>query len=187
MVLRASFVCEGVIVHWCFPRTYLQLSDFVQVSIAFMCLVWVGITFPYRAPEFTPGFYWGSCHSIFSFKCMFCRSLFLCAVCSSSIYGFWRYLLKVQPSMCECTSPGLGFPTSYVVVFHFVFRELRREVVVPLVDIGGIVQERLFFSLLYYIIVIEPMHSCWFSDFGVNHRDHGQQKRVQFWYLWIEN
>ena len=40
---------------------------------------------------------WGSCHSIFSFMCMFCRSLFVfcsfsfdhCVVCSSLIYGFW--------------------------------------------------------------------------------------------------
>jgi hypothetical protein len=29
------------------------------------------------APEFTPGFQWGSCYSIFSFMCMFCRSLFV--------------------------------------------------------------------------------------------------------------
>jgi hypothetical protein len=27
--------------------------------------------------EFTPGFLWGSCYSIFSFICMFCRSLFV--------------------------------------------------------------------------------------------------------------
>jgi hypothetical protein len=29
------------------------------------------------APEFTPGFIRGSCYSIFSFTCMFCRSLFV--------------------------------------------------------------------------------------------------------------
>jgi len=29
------------------------------------------------APEFTPGFKWGSCYSIFSFMCMFWRSLFV--------------------------------------------------------------------------------------------------------------
>ena len=32
---------------------------------------------PFPAPEFTPGFEWGSCYSIFSFICMFCRSLFV--------------------------------------------------------------------------------------------------------------
>jgi hypothetical protein len=32
---------------------------------------------PSGAPEFTPGFIRGSCYSIFSFTCMFCRSLFV--------------------------------------------------------------------------------------------------------------
>ena len=33
--------------------------------------------YPSGAHEFIPGFYWGSCYSIFSFMCMFCRSLFV--------------------------------------------------------------------------------------------------------------
>ena len=36
-----------------------------------------GTTYHSEAPEFTPGFQWGSCFSIFSFMCMFCRSLFV--------------------------------------------------------------------------------------------------------------
>ena len=36
-----------------------------------------GSVYPSGAQAFTPGFLWGSCYSIFSFKCMFCRSLFL--------------------------------------------------------------------------------------------------------------
>ena len=36
-----------------------------------------GTAYPSGAPEFTPGFQWGSCYSIFSFICMFCRSLFV--------------------------------------------------------------------------------------------------------------
>ena len=49
-----------------------------------------GTTYPSGAHAFTPGLQGGSCYSIFSFICMFCRSLFvLCVVfCSSSIYGF---------------------------------------------------------------------------------------------------
>ena len=31
-----------------------------------------GIAYPFGAPEFTPGFKWGSC-----FMCIFCRSLFV--------------------------------------------------------------------------------------------------------------
>ena len=36
-----------------------------------------GTAYPSGAPEFTPGFQWGSCYSIFSFIGMFCRSLFV--------------------------------------------------------------------------------------------------------------
>ena len=36
-----------------------------------------GATSEAGTPELTPGFQWGSCYSIFSFMCMFCRSLFV--------------------------------------------------------------------------------------------------------------
>jgi len=36
-----------------------------------------GTAYPSGAPEFTPGFKWGSCCSIISFMCMFCRSFFV--------------------------------------------------------------------------------------------------------------
>ena len=36
-----------------------------------------GTAYPSGALEFTPGFQWGSCYSIFRFTCMFCRSLFV--------------------------------------------------------------------------------------------------------------
>jgi len=36
-----------------------------------------GTAYPSGAPEFTPGFKWGACCSIFSFMCMSCRSLFV--------------------------------------------------------------------------------------------------------------
>ena len=35
-----------------------------------------GTAYPSGTPEFTPSFQWGSCYSIFSFLCMFCRSMF---------------------------------------------------------------------------------------------------------------
>jgi hypothetical protein len=35
----------------------------------------VGTAYPSCAHDFTPGFQWGSCYSIFSFMCMFCISL----------------------------------------------------------------------------------------------------------------
>ena len=36
-----------------------------------------GTAYPSGEPEYTPGFQWSSCYSIFSFICMFCRSLFV--------------------------------------------------------------------------------------------------------------
>jgi hypothetical protein len=55
-----------------------------------------GTTYPSGTPEFTPGFQWGSCYSIFSFICMFCTFFSHCVVCSSSIYGFWLPLWYPQ-------------------------------------------------------------------------------------------
>ena len=36
-----------------------------------------GTAYPSGAPAITPGLQWGSCYSIFSCMCMFCRSLFV--------------------------------------------------------------------------------------------------------------
>jgi hypothetical protein len=33
--------------------------------------------FPFRSTWFTPDYLWGSCYSILSFMCMFCRSLLI--------------------------------------------------------------------------------------------------------------
>ena len=95
-------------------------------------LLFPGTDYPSRAAEFTPGFKWDSCYSIFSFLCMFCRSLFVLliffsfchfVVCPSSIYGFW-------------------FPIWYR-------QTLRRFVLTPIYWVGG--------SCFNYIIYI---HLC---------------------------
>ena len=44
-----------------------------------------GTTYPSGAPDFTLGFLWGSCYSIFSCMCMFCRSLFVLLSCDLQI------------------------------------------------------------------------------------------------------
>ena len=56
---------------------------------------------PVQSTEFTPGFKWGSCYSIFNFMCMFCLSSCSfsfghCVVYSSSIYGFLLRLWYLQ-------------------------------------------------------------------------------------------
>ena len=77
--------------------TYHRLCNYINR----MCATsGAGTAYPFWSTfEFTPGFHWDSCYSIFSFMCMICRSLFVllsfffyfdhCVVCSSSIYGFW--------------------------------------------------------------------------------------------------
>ena len=45
-----------------------------------------GKAYPSGAPEFTPGFKCGSCCSIFSFMCMFCRSVFVLL-----FFFFWPF------------------------------------------------------------------------------------------------
>ena len=57
----------------------------------------------------SPVFYWGSCYSIFSFICMFCRSLFVllyfffghCIGSSSSIYDICLSLWYLQTFLSE--------------------------------------------------------------------------------------
>ena len=62
-----------------------------------------GTACPSGAPGFTPGFYWGSCCSIFSFMCMFCRSLFVLLhifvwpLCCLS-YDIWILNTPLEPS-----------------------------------------------------------------------------------------
>ena len=53
------------------------------------------------------------------------------------------------PHSCACPKPGPGFPKSYVVVFSCVQRvQLRLEVIVRFVDIGGMLK----FSFPRFII-----------------------------------
>ena len=48
-----------------------------------------GTAYPSKAPEFNHGFQWGSCYSIFSFTCMFCRSLFVLLAIVLSPLSLW--------------------------------------------------------------------------------------------------
>jgi len=56
-----------------------------------------GTAYPSRAPEFTPGFEWDSCYSIFSFMCMFCRLLFVLFLLAIVLsVRFWLPLWYLQ-------------------------------------------------------------------------------------------
>jgi hypothetical protein len=82
--------------------TYHQVCKWINTTDA---TSGAGTAYPYGAPEFTTGFWWGSCYSIFSFmyicfvdRCLsFCTFSFgHCVVCSSSIYVLWLPLWYLQ-------------------------------------------------------------------------------------------
>jgi len=56
------------------PGPFLRVCNYINTSCA---TSGAGTAHPFGAPEFTPGFSWSSCYSIFSFICMFCRTLFI--------------------------------------------------------------------------------------------------------------
>ena len=76
---------------YCVCRTFLVVLHLMQ-SYHWVCnqINTTGVTsgagtaYPSGAPEFIPGFQWGSCYSIFSFICMFvdrCLSFFFWPLC----------------------------------------------------------------------------------------------------------
>ena len=50
-----------------------------------------GTAYPFEAPDFIPGMRWGSCYSIFSFMCMFCRSLCICVLFGITLSVLLRF------------------------------------------------------------------------------------------------
>ena len=63
-----SVTCGRSVVFSGFVTNYINTTDATSGA---------GTAHPSGAPEFTSGFEWGFCYSIFSFICMFCRSLFV--------------------------------------------------------------------------------------------------------------
>ena len=75
-----------------------------------------GTAYPSGAPEFTPGFLWGPCYSIFSFICMFCRLLFVLLyfffwpLCSLFFFDIRILITPLVSSNSSCSNfyiPGI--------------------------------------------------------------------------------
>jgi len=66
-----------------------------------------------------------------------------------------RFPKTKQPHICTCPKTCPGFPSAYVMVF-FVFNDVKWEVVVCFVDIGGIVA-------LFLAILVVMKFSCFFA------------------------
>ena len=97
-------ICICIDVYWCPTRFPYQMIFLSCNSKTTGVTSGGGIDIPSRAPEFTPGYLWGSCCSIFSFLCnvlliIICLfSVGHCIVCPS-IYGFWIPLWCLQTSL----------------------------------------------------------------------------------------
>ena len=81
---------------------------------------------PYGTPEFNPGFQWGSCYSIFSFICMFCRLLFvllyflfwpLCCLFFFNLQILITSLVSSNYSFISCNTSNLHF-TLYICIYR---------------------------------------------------------------------
>ena len=91
-----------------------------------------GTAYNSGAPAFTPDFQWGSCYSIFSCMCIFCRSLFVLLYFffwslqsvllrytdSDYPFGYLQALLKTQSSS-DYTMIGIKIHKNILVINHY--------------------------------------------------------------------
>ena len=67
--------------------------------------------YPSGAPEFIPGFQWGSSFSICRFMCMFCKSLFVLLYFffwSFCCLSFFDIRILISPGIFKLVLPGYG-------------------------------------------------------------------------------
>ena len=83
-----------------------------------------GTVYHSRAPEFTPGFNWGSCYSIFSFIYVFCRSLFvlLCFYFWSSCCLFFFDLRILITPLCPSNSSMNNLTISVQIDYNLLIQ-----------------------------------------------------------------
>ena len=83
-----------------------------------ICITLLATAYPSGASEFTPGFEWSSCYSIFSFMCMFvdrCLSLFLLDIVLSVLL---RYTDSDYPLLVSSNSSSKQIIVStYFILF----------------------------------------------------------------------
>ena len=101
-------------------------------SLTFIILLQIKMTgttngeetaYPSGAPEFTPGVQWGSCYSIFSFMCMFCRSLFVLlyfffwSLCCLFFFDLWILITPLVSS--NSSYLAIVMPESQNIIYNF--------------------------------------------------------------------
>ena len=82
-----------------------------------------GMSYPSGAPQFTPGFKWGSCYSIFSSMCMFCRSLFVLFLLDI-VLSVLRFMDSDYPfGIFQCFFPQINWT---IRKLHCLFDDYKR-------------------------------------------------------------
>ena len=89
---------------------------------------WSRYCLPPGTPEFTPGFQWGACYSIFSFMCMFCRQLFVllsfffCPLCCLFFFDLRILSIPLLSSNSSFTKreEDLAYRTSFTPPFFLL-------------------------------------------------------------------
>ena len=81
-----------------------------------------GTAYPPGAPEFTPDIQWGSCYSIFSFICMFCRSLFVLFLLVIMLSVLLRYTILIT-SLISSNSSAVVSCICFIYVFYLTSGE----------------------------------------------------------------
>ena len=87
-----------------------------------------------------------------------------------------------QPHLCSCPNLWPWFPTSHVVVF-FVFSQLKWEVIVRFVEIGGIVDHHYLTFFAFYGVILTSL-VCHFVDRISTHSNLywcSDLTRLSFW------
>ena len=97
--------------------TYHRICNYINTTGA---TSGTGTAYPFGAPEFTHGFKWSSCYSIFSFMCMFCRSLFvLLSFFFWPLCGLFFFELRIL------ITPLVSSNSSYRIIYAYYFIQKR--------------------------------------------------------------
>jgi hypothetical protein len=111
-----------------------------QLYVCVCSMPWSGLTQLYACVCFMPQIYLAVCLCLYHAADKLSRMFVSVSGCGllSCMFVSVPCLGLTQLYVCVCIMPRPGFPTLYVVVF-FMFTDLRSEVIVYFVDIGGIV------------------------------------------------
>ena len=104
-----------------------------------------GTAYPSCTPEFPLGFQWGSCYSIFSFMCMFCRSQFVLLY-----FFFWPLFCLFFNIQILITS--LWYLQSLLTEVS----QLKKMIILGLFLLG--VFEKTYLFIISYGSILKPIH-----------------------------